>query len=205
MTNSISIKQTKLSLAFLFSGLALVVFIYSGLHLFLSLLLLFAPALYVFRNTSQQLSLVEKKTLNADIQNGIYIGILGTVAYDAVRLTLYGTGAVIFFPFETFHLFGNALIGANAPYNVAFAVGACYHLLNGITFSVAYRISCKNKNFVWGIVGAMGLEILMLVAYSSWLNLTGKMTDFLIISMVGHYSYGATVGLLNQYKFKSKQ
>ena len=47
----------------------------------------------------------------------------------------------------------------------------------------------------------MGLEILMLIVYSSWLNLTGKMTDFLIISIVGHYSYGATIGLLNQYKF----
>lgn len=205
MTTSISIQQTKLSFTFLFSGLALMVFIFTGLHLFFSLLLFFAPSLFLFHYTSQQLSHLDKRTLRADIKNGIYIGILATFSYDIVRLALYITGIVNFFPFETFHLFGNALIGENASYNLAFTIGTFYHLLNGLTFSIAYRISCKDKSFYWGIITSMGLEILMLISYLNWisLNLNGKIIDFLMVSMVGHFSYGATVGFLNQYKFKT--
>jgi hypothetical protein len=205
MTNSISIQQAKLSFTFLFSGLALMVFIFSGLHLFFSILLFFAPSLFLFHRISQQLTTIAKRTLKADIKNGVYIGILATFAYDIVRFLLYTTGAVNFFPFETFHLFGNALVGENVSYNFAFGIGTCYHILNGITFSIAYRISFKDKNYIWGIISAMALELLMLISYLNWinLNLNGKMTDFLIVSMVGHFSYGATVGLLNQNKFKT--
>ncbi len=207
MTTVITLKQAKLSLPFLFSGLALVIYIFLGVKLFYSLIILFAPSLFIVIKVSQKLSITEKIEFTNDIKKGANIGVLATASYDAIRFILYSAGAVNFFPFETFRHFGNALIGDGYLYSTYFIVGTIYHILNGITFSIAYTICFKGKNFVYGIAWALGLEILMLISYTNWasLNLEGKMSGFLIVSLVGHFTYGATVGFLNQYQFKSKR
>lgn len=202
--NSTVVKQIKLSISFLFSGLALLIYIFLEVPLLYSLIffsVLFAAFIY---STWQGLNPLRKKSLTLDITKGIQIGIIATIVYDAIRLLLYSTHAVSLFPFETFYLFGVAFVGPTASYNIAFCVGLCYHILNGLTFSISYRICFKNKSFLYGVIGSLILEIMMLTAYSTWLNLNSKMTDFLIISLVGHFSYGITIGALNQYKFKQK-
>jgi hypothetical protein len=194
----------KLSAAFLFSGVSLLFYIFFGFNLFYSFLLFGAPLGFIFWISVNKMSTAEKGVLKLDVKKGVIIGIAALAAYDVTRIALYATGLVNFFPFGTFVLFGKAIIGSSSTYAATLAVGIIYHIMNGLTFSIAYTISCKNKHFVWGIIWAMFLEGCMLIAYTHWLNIV-NVKDFVIISVVGHYAYGSAIGIMNYKKigFKS--
>jgi hypothetical protein len=75
-------------------------------------------------------------------------------------------------------------------------------MLNGITFSIAFFIVFNGKHWLYGILWAFVLELLMLIVYPRFLNIQSVMEEFTIVSCSGHTVYGTIIGLINYYTFR---
>jgi hypothetical protein len=125
---------------------------------------------------------------------GLVIGLLATVAYDAVR---YGAVALWSFSFEPFHvipIFGHLFVGAAASEALAWVAGLIYHVGNGTGFGIAYVLLFRRPGPLTGVAWGLGLELAMALLYPSWLRLTA-LGEFLTASMIGHLTYGCVLGL----------
>ena len=127
-------------------------------------------------------------------KRGVVVGLVGTAAYDASRWILVQLGGMHLSPFEALPLFGQALLGESREGLAVTAAGVAYHILNGVAFGVAYTIWFGRRRWWWGIVFALGLEAFMLALYPGWLN-PRSIAELTQVSMVGHFAYGATLGL----------
>jgi len=128
---------------------------------------------------------------------GVVAGIFATLAYDLTRFVAVRVGGLSFWPFDVFPIFGRLLLGIDTPSRVALAVGAVYHLINGISFAVAYTLVLGDRGWVAGLAWAMVLEVLMISLYPGWLNLD-SLEELLGISVLGHVTYGIVLGLVSQ-------
>jgi len=194
------IDRIRFATVFLFTGLALLLYIYTGINLGIILLVLgLAGATY----SGLRIRAVDadiKMALYSRVLLGVRIGLISTAVYDVLRIVLYCLKIVEVYPFEAFNLFGQAILGTYESSQFAFAVGTMSHVLNGVCFSISYCILMQGKPFYWGMLWGLGLQSTMMMVYPNWLQLSDSMTDFIIISMVGHWGYGLALGLLNRAK-----
>ncbi|MCZ6625357.1 MAG: hypothetical protein O7B35_14195 [Deltaproteobacteria bacterium] len=197
--------QPILAAVCLASGAALVISIFTGASLALTLALLAAVAGVSVALKWSGTEAHARPLIKAQMITGIAAGIVGTAAYDLSRLLLVQLGGLAFSPFETFALFGHLIIGTSAPKTAALAVGSVYHFLNGIAFAVSYCFLLGGRDWKFGIVWALGLEVVMVTLYPGWLELDAVMKEFLSVSVLGHLAYGTTLGLFSQRRLGAKR
>lgn len=160
--------------------------------LWLGMLFLFLVAYQLVRSNRAQRRVIRKKLFV-----GVIAGFIATATYDLSRLIVVNLFNLSIWPFEAFPLFGRLIAGATIPESVAYAVGTAYHVFNGLLFAIAYCFALGGRPWPFGICWALGLEVATLVLYPDWLDLENVMREFTIMSMVGHITYGMTLGILS--------
>ncbi|MGL4609046.1 MAG: hypothetical protein ACRCYY_05085 [Trueperaceae bacterium] len=176
------------------SGLGLLIYFLTGFSLRLALAVLFTVGLVAIIVTVQALPWEQRRMLRHRVRVGLLSGLLATLAYDISRFILVRVADFSLWPFDTFRLFGQLLVGVEAPQSLLFVVGTFYHFVNGIGFGLAYTLLIKRQGWLTGILWAMGLEVLMVSFYPGWLGLKA-LGEFLQISIFAHVIYGAVLGL----------
>jgi hypothetical protein len=183
------------------SGAALVVHILTGSPLWLALAAFgFAGSMGVAVVAVNEPGAVAR--LRHLAGRGVIVGVVGTAAYDVSRWILVQVGGLELSPFEALPLFGQALLGEDRTGLLVTVAGVGYHLVNGIAFGVAYVIWFGHRPWWTGIIFALGLEAFMLALYPGWLD-PASIAELTQVSMVGHFVYGGTLGLMTSWLIKS--
>lgn len=186
--------KTLFAALFLSTGVALLIYLISGLSLIAAVTLVVAGAMMVGVRIWRRSASHDRAALRQTMWAGVLAGALATAAYDLSRLVLIELTGIQFWPFDIFTIFGQALIGVGHLGSLVAAVGIVYHLANGIGFGIAYTITFGRHGVLTGIVWALLLEVLMVTFYPGWLGLKA-LNDFLQVSIVGHLVYGAVLGV----------
>lgn len=189
-----------LALAFLTTGLGLMVCILTGISLLWALTLFIFFALIGGNVVYKRLGLSEKKVLKHRLISGVAGGILATIAYDLSRYLLYLLFPFHVWPFEAIPLFGQLLIGDHFSKIGTLGFGILYHAINGIAFGIAYSILFASLGWIAGIGWALFLEALMLAVYPGWLGIK-FFEEFATISVTGHLAYGFVLGIFCRWDF----
>jgi hypothetical protein len=181
----------------LFSGASLIVAVLAhwSLGVALAAAAVFAAAVAAF--TVASVPVAARQEFARRALAGVLGGLAGVAAYDLVRFGLVAGLHLQVRPFEALPLFG-ALIAGYAPGSSAsWIIGTAYHYLNGVLFGMSYGIALGRKAWTWGIVWALGLELLMLSLYPGWLRIPqALMGEFTLVSLSGHLAYGTALGLV---------
>jgi hypothetical protein len=186
----------------LMSGAALILAIYLHLSLGLLLLLFGLVVGIIITRSAARLPPVMRSHLKDQARTGLWIGCIATLAYDLARFLLVTLLPLRVRPFETFVLFGYAILGDAVARTTALTIGTTYHYLNGIAFAIAYCLILGGQRWLYGVGWALVLEAAMLAVYPGWLDLRAVMAEFTLVSIVGHLAYGSTLGLLSQHWFQ---
>lgn len=175
------------------TGAALVIHIVASFSLALAVAVLVAFTVAVAAIVWRQLSAARRLEMQHRVLVGVFAGVLATAAYDLSRLVLVTLVPMAIWPFTALPLFGQALSGDGGGTALDVGLGLLYHLANGIGFATAFVIVVPRPRVIFGIAWAMVLELLMVSLYPGWLNLKA-LDEFMSVSIVGHLSYGATLG-----------
>ncbi len=182
--------------AFLVSGLALVLFVLLGLSLPLTLLAgwsAIAVGIWWFERTAPT-------DARARFHEVLRVGaIAGAGRHRGLRPQSLrprpglrpGHPAVR----QAFGAFGDALLPGSGREGWSRVVGVGYHLVNGVSFGIAYTGLFRRRGALTGIAYALGLEAVMLAIYPGWLDIEAR-REFTQMSLLGHVAYGATLGAL---------
>jgi hypothetical protein len=98
-------------------------------------------------------------------------------------------------PFKALPFFGNALIGVAPGSTASWVAGTAFHLVNGVSFGVAYTVLAGRRNVLWAVGFGLGLEAFMLTLYPRWLQIEA-LQEFTQMSLLGHVAYGLSLGLV---------
>ncbi len=189
---------------FLSTGVALLIYIASGLSLLVTAGLVLAVAIAIGVTIWRQAGEKRRSELRRLMWAGAIAGILATSAYDLVRFLLIEVTGIAFWPFDIFNVFGQALVGAGFSGAWVRLLGVIYHFANGIGFALAYTI-IAGKRGVWAGIGwAMILELMMVSVYPGWLDMRA-LDEFLQVSVLGHIVYGAVLGYSARWLLDSKE
>jgi hypothetical protein len=136
------------------------------------------------------------------LRTGLIAGFVATLAYDTSKAILSIADPSPYNPFEAVRIFGALLIGESAPPTAAYAVGAGYHLLNGVMFAVAFTqflgpqvARSPRRAILLGMLWGLFLETFQLTLFPGWLSIK-FVAEFATISFAAHLVYGATLGLI---------
>lgn len=185
--------QPLLAVAAVGSGACLVVTLATGAPLWLGLLGVIGAASFLGAYRWAHLDDAGRRDLLARLRAGVLAGLLATLAYDAVRWLLVLVGRLDLSPFGAFPLFGELLVGP-APLALRVLLGALYHLVNGVSFAVAFCLLLGGRDWRLGILWGLGLEAAMLAVYPGWLELDAVLAEFVTMSFLGHVAFGAVLG-----------
>ena len=183
------------SAAGLSSGAALVATITLGWSLALATAFIAVPALVCVAALSASARREEQQLFLRRVRAGATAGVLGTAAYDGIRLMLEQLGLAPGKSFLAIPLFGTGLTGHQPGDPVAVAAGWAFHAVNGVGFAIAYTLVAAGRAWWWGIVFALFLEGMMVSLYPGWLHVPLS-TEFLTLSVSGHFAYGSILGVL---------
>jgi hypothetical protein len=117
------------------------------------------------------------------------------MVYDASRWITAATIAKDINPFAAWPVFGRAIAGKETAAGAALAIGLGYHIINGLSFAVAFAVLMPRSGVVGGIAWGLALEAAMLSIYPGWLDIRA-IREFTTVSLLGHIFYGATLGVL---------
>lgn len=175
------------------SGVALLVYILSGVSLLATFLVTTLGAViigtFIWRKASGQ----QQGSLKTRFKVGLISGIFATLAYDLSRYLLVTLTPMTVWPFEAFMVFGQAFIGEEVRGPGVFLLGVIYHVINGLTFAIAYTFAFAHKGVWAGLAWALTLEVLMLTIYPGWLQID-QIGQFVGMSFFGHVFYGLVLG-----------
>jgi hypothetical protein len=177
----------------LFSGAALLTHIVWRVSLPLALaaavtLLVFSAATLWRRATPAQ-----RTMLTTLVKVGAASGLIATVSYDTAKYALSQLDPSPYNPFEAVRIFGTLLLGQPASEAAIYAVGTTFHLLNGVSFGVAYCFLFRRQGIVAGMAWGLFLEMFQLTLYPGWLNIR-LYSEFAQISAISHVVYGLVLG-----------
>lgn len=179
---------------FLFSGVALL------MHILLSVSLPVGLAGTTFLGLAglaflwHKLEKYQWLMLRTHISIGIIAGIAATVVYNITKWALSFVDPSSFDPFGAIPIFGALIMGQSAPEHWHVAAGVAYHVLNAVTFAVAYCILFGQRGTLSGVGWGIFLEAFQFTLYPGWLNLDAFYTEFVTISFLAHVAYGGTLG-----------
>jgi hypothetical protein len=125
---------------------------------------------------------------------GFWGGMLGTLAYDAIRVPfLILLGQRVFAPIS---VYGIWLAEAEMSSRLTEVLGWGYHFSNGITFGMMYALFMRRRHWLWAILWAFVLETIAVVSpFAEIFNLSGNY-GALGIAYLGHVAYGLPLGWL---------
>ncbi|HRH40531.1 MAG TPA: hypothetical protein PKY82_02720 [Pyrinomonadaceae bacterium] len=191
-----SLIRAILAALFLSTGAALITYILFNISLGIALSFAFLVissllAVYLYR-----LDATGRKQFLKTLLTAAIIGLMATAAYDISRVFVVWFFGWELSPFKAFKFFGEAIAGENTNPQTAFIVGAIYHVINGVFFSISYCLLLGGRHWVFGILWALGLEVLMFSIYPTWLNLDAVIKEFTVVSVSGHIVFGAVLGVL---------
>ena len=181
------VQRAAAGLAFTTSGIALVIHILTGSPLLLALALVGLVALLTLA-VSISATAESQTNLRRLLGRGLLVGLIGTAAYDGARWVLMKVGGLELSPFDAFPLFGRALIGEDRTGLAVEVAGIAYHLLNGVSFGIAFVIWFGHRSWWWGILFALGLEAFMLALYPGWLD-PASIAELTQISIAVSYTH----------------
>lgn len=186
------------------SGAGLLIFITSKVSLPLAILALGVIGAGCWLVACRFLVSSKRAELRRRISYGVKAGAVATLGYDGAR---YGLVALLGFSFKPFHvipLFGQLFLGVHAPVPATIAVGLAYHLVNGITFGVAYSLFFRRPGLLTGVLWGIGLELCMALLYPRWLRIVA-LSEFLQVSAFGHVIYGAILGAVTKHQIAKRE
>ena len=178
---------------FLASGAALVVYIVSGLSLAITASVVVLGALVAGLALWRVAGAADRTEVQQAIKMGAIAGVAATAAYDLSRYLIIEVFNFTIWPFDTFTLFGRALVGAGYEGWWVTAVGTGFHLLNGVGFAIAFTIWFGRRGPIAGVLWALALEAAMLTFYPGWLDIR-SISEFTQVSILGHVAYGSVLG-----------
>ena len=129
----------------------------------------------------------------ANVRVGAGVGLVATGSYDLSRWLLVELTGIHLSPFKALPFFGDALLGGLGSEPMRTMVGIGFHLLNGVTFGIAYTVWFGRRSPWWGVPFAFGLEAFMLALYPGWLDVR-SIQELTQVSVFGHVVYGLTLG-----------
>jgi hypothetical protein len=125
---------------------------------------------------------------------GVAGGFMALLAYDLIRLAIYSSGLLDFYPFQTHRMFGFLITGQPPSSEAAAITGWLYHFWNGFSFSIIYALIAGPARWYWAVAWSMILEFAMLLTYPTFLDI--RMTvAFVGVSLIGHTAFGVALGL----------
>lgn len=182
-----------LTTAFLLSGFGLVVFVVVGFPLPVALVSGWAAIVLGVLWFERVAPPERRARFHEVVRVGAIAGLCATVAYDLSRLVLVRLFDLDVWPFAAFGAFGDALLPGAGRQGWVRVVGGGYHLVNGVSFGIAYTGLFRRRGALVGIAYGLGLEAVMLALYPGWLSIEA-LREFTQMSLVGHVAYGATLG-----------
>jgi hypothetical protein len=132
--------------------------------------------------------------LSTIVVAGCKWGLIGTLAYDAIRPVLKWVIGFSFNPYKAIPYFGHMMTNLPVSDPRAIAAGWLYHFWNGVTFAVMFAVLRPKGGVFAGIVWAMILQAIMMIVYPAFLQVRLSDPGFLISGLVGHAVWGAVVG-----------
>jgi len=177
------------------SGAALVATITLGWSLGLSTVFIALPALVCVAALSATARPDEQQAFLKRVGAGAIAGVLGTAAYDGIRLMVEHLGIATGKSLLAIPLFGTGLTGLPPTTQVAVAAGWAFHVANGVGFAIAYTLMAAGRPWWLGVVFALVLEAMMVSLYPGWLRVP-LTSEFLTLSVTGHLAYGSVLGAI---------
>ena len=126
---------------------------------------------------------------------GVLGGLLGTLAYDAVRLpeTLFGIRP--YMPIETY---GLLMLNAGSSSPLTDYAGWIYNYSNGIGFGVAYAMFAVGRRWWYAIGWAMVLESMTLLSPWAGMYLIAGHWNLIALAYAAHVAYAIPLGAVVQ-------
>jgi hypothetical protein len=187
----------------LFTGAALVAHIVAGVSLRLALALtvgfLILAVCLVWRRTSSE----DRLHMKMRAVVGLLSGLLATASYDFSKYSLSQWDPSPYNPFEAIHIFGVLLAGSTAPDVVVNAAGTIFHVVNGISFGLAFCLLIARPGIVSGIAWGLFLALMQLTLYPGWLDISFY-REFAQISGISHVVYGIVLGSSARYGLRPR-
>jgi len=136
------------------------------------------------------------KELASMLSLGFIGGLLGTLAYDVVRIPFHLAGQRIFAPIAAYGVWIN---DASASSRFTDAVGWAYHFSNGITFGIMYALVMQGRRWEWAVAWGLILETIALTSpFARIFSISGNYPA-IGIAYVGHVAWGIPLGLVIQH------
>lgn len=125
------------------------------------------------------------------IRVGAIGGLLGTAAYDVVRIPVELTGRKVFAPIDSY---GVLLMNARSSDAWTGIAGWAFHTTNGVCFGIAFAVVASRRPVPWAIAWAMILEsVAVFSPFARQYGLTGKW-DLIAIAYGAHVAYALPLG-----------
>lgn len=135
-------------------------------------------------------------TLASSIAMGGAYGFLATLVYDLIRPLLKFVFQFQYPPFRAMKIFGTLITGLAADDPVSIAAGWIYHFWNGVSFGMMYVLIWPKGGWGSGLAWGLGLQLLMMIVYPSFLKVRLADPGFLAMGIVGHSFWGVVLGEL---------
>ena len=134
--------------------------------------------------------------LAAMIKLGALGGLLGTFAYDVVRIPFHLAGQRIFAPIAAYGIW----IGdASASSRFTDVIGWAYHFSNGITFGIMYALVLFGRSWGWAVLWGLVLETIALASpFARIFSIAGNYSA-ISVAYMGHIAWGIPLGLVIQH------
>lgn len=132
---------------------------------------------------------------STNIMRGAGWGFGATLAYDAIRPPLTWAFGLAFDPYKAMTIFGTLITGRPAGDWLALAAGWTYHFWNGLSFGMMFALLRPRGGPGAGMVFALVLQGLMMLAYPHFLQARLADPGFLMTGIVGHSLWGLMLGL----------
>lgn len=159
------------------------------------------PSLLVIYALGAYARKINARLLTNGLALGTWAGLAATVVYDGVRYVVEHTHPFGYSGFVPILMYGSWITGRPTSSASAHVAGWLYHYWNGATFGVIYALTIGKRAWWWGVGYGIVMECCMLGVFPFFLRVTNKV-DFILISMIGHLFYGATLGYLAQRYLK---
>ena len=134
-----------------------------------------------------------RKELVTRLMIGFVGGLLGTIAYDLIRIPFHIAGQRVF---ASISAFGIWLADADSSSRFTEVIGWSYHYWNGTTFGIMYGLFMRDRHWVWAIAWAFLLETIAVISpFGRIFSLSGNYYA-IAIAYLGHIAYGLPLGAL---------
>ena len=132
---------------------------------------------------------------SADVRSDMLIGgvagLIGTVAYDIVRIPAEVVGYRVY---GTISVFGLWLLDAEKSTRFTELAGWSYNYINGICFGMIYAVLMRGRHWIFGVAWAMVLESLAVFTPLGRIFAVRGNTTLLLVAYTAHIAYGLPLG-----------